>query len=83
MFNQNKIEEKWQQIWENNSLFQNSQNGIAADGKAVVDGDDIDIKEIERVKIIDRKNAMETLLYEKSTWLEGDQAAKVIKVILL
>jgi len=45
--------------------------------------DDIDIKEIERVKIIDRKNAMETLLYEKSTWLEGDQAAKVIKVILL
>ena len=37
MFNQNQIEEKWQQIWENNQLFQQSEKGIAADGKAVAD----------------------------------------------
>jgi leucyl-tRNA synthetase len=39
MFNQNKIEEKWQQIWENNQLFQQSEKGLAADGKAVVEAD--------------------------------------------
>lgn len=45
MFNQNQIEEKWQQIWENNRLFQHSENGIAADGKAVTDTDDASIKD--------------------------------------
>ncbi len=32
MFNQNQIEEKWQQIWENNQLFQQSEKGSAPDG---------------------------------------------------
>lgn len=36
MFNQNQIEEKWQQIWENNQLFQHSEQGIGVDGKAVM-----------------------------------------------
>lgn len=45
MFNQNQIEEKWQQIWENNSLFQKTEKGIAPDGKTLVDGDDTQIKD--------------------------------------
>jgi leucyl-tRNA synthetase len=45
MFNQNKIEEKWQQIWENNQLFQQSEKGLAADGKAVVSDEDQEIKD--------------------------------------
>lgn len=45
MYDQTKVEEKWQQIWENNELFQQSEHGIAADGKAVVDGTDTTLKE--------------------------------------
>ncbi len=45
MFNQNQIEEKWQQIWENNQLFQQSEKGIAPDGKAVADSDTVSVKE--------------------------------------
>lgn len=45
MFDQNQIEEKWQQIWENNQLFQHSEHGLAGDGRAAVAGEGLSIKD--------------------------------------
>ncbi len=50
MYDQTKVEEKWQQIWENNQLFQQSEHGIAADGKAVVDGTNVSSGHAEDIK---------------------------------
>ena len=40
--------------------------------------DGLDRSEEERIKLIDKKNALESLIYEKSNWLSSENANKVI-----
>lgn len=47
MYDQKKVEEKWQQIWENNQLFQQSEKGLSEDGRAVADPSELDITDSE------------------------------------